>query len=50
LAIETAGEDFAKFVNNYDGALGTRVARWLKSLPADRADPQTYPELRKLLE
>jgi adenosylhomocysteine nucleosidase len=49
-ADETASEDFAQFVSKYDGALGKRVAQWINSLPADSADPQNYPELKKLLE
>lgn len=45
-----AGEDFKKFLQQYDGAGGKALAEPIKNLPADPNSPQSYPELHKLLQ
>lgn len=50
LADELAGEDFASFVNDYDGQGGRMIAAAISALPPDMTSPAQYPELQKLLK
>lgn len=49
-ADDGAGDAFRKFVTEYDGAGGRDVAAIIRQLPPDPNSPETYPELKRLLE
>jgi len=49
-ADDSAGEDFRKFTQTYDGAGGKAVAELIRHLPPNPNSPESYPELQKLLQ
>jgi nucleoside phosphorylase len=48
-ADESAGEDFRRFVADYDGEGGRLLAELVRSLPDDKSKPESYEGLRRLL-
>jgi adenosylhomocysteine nucleosidase len=48
-ADDTAGEDFRKFTQTYDGAGGRALAELIRNLQPNPNSPESYPELDKLL-
>lgn len=49
-ADESAGEDFARFADGYDGRGGKMIAAEISALPPDMTSPEQYPGLQKLLK
>lgn len=49
-ADDQAPEQFARFVESYDGRGAGYFLRWLSSLPENKTLPKQYPGLKKLLE
>lgn len=49
-ANDSAGEDFANFIEHYDGRLGKLVAGWIETLPLSKVEPKNYNQIRELVE
>lgn len=49
LADNQESNDFADFVQEYDGEGARLFFEWLKKLPPDETDPSSHPHLKKIL-
>jgi nucleoside phosphorylase len=49
-ASDDASIEFKEFIAGYDGTGGRLLADFVKNLPADLTAPESYPELRRMIE